>query len=154
MRRDGLVATLTPALSVGAYGSGDVMGAPMEIPEGVLDTKGLAILRTVVVLDKANQKAAVDLLIFDADPGNVGADNAALDLSATQLDMLIGRISVATGDYTTLKTATNAEATKLLEMLLPAKVKSKAFWVVCVSRGTPTYGSAVALTLKFSMERL
>lgn len=153
-KSDGLVATVTPTISTSIYASGDVVGAPVEIADAVLSTKGIAILRTLVVLDKSNQKSAIDILLFNQNPGSVGSDNAALDLSSAQLDMLIGRISVAAAEYTTLKAATNAEATKLLEMLIPAKTKSTSIWVLVVSRGTPTYTTTTALSLKFIMERL
>lgn len=153
-KSDGLVAVLTPTISTSAYAAGDVVGAPLEIVGAAQNTKGLAILRTAVVLDKSNQKVALDILFFDQDPGSVGADNAALTLSSTQLDMLVGRLSVAAGDYTTLTAATNAEATKLLELMLPTKAKSTSLWVLVVSRGTPTYATTSSLSLKLIMERL
>lgn len=156
IRRDALIANLIPVLSAGAYASGDLLGAgALKISGAVIDTKGLSILRTVVITDKSNQKQAIDLLFFNEDPGNVGTDNAAVDISSAVLASgFIGRVSVATGDYTTVKSATNAEATKNLEMLLAAKTKSVDIWIVPVIRGAATYVGASDLTIKPILERL
>lgn len=149
---DGLVASLIPTLDTSAYASGDVLFAPTKIENGTLNTKGLAFLRTLVVLDSANQKVAMDLLFFDRDPGSLGALNAALDISATQLGYLIGMLNVAAVDYTTLKAATNAAAVKGPNLLLPAKQGSKDFWVAGVARGSATF-LATSLELKAVLER-
>jgi hypothetical protein len=151
---DGLVANIVPVLSTSIYASGDVMGAPIEVENVAQNTKGLAYLRSLVVLDAANQKAAMDILLFDRDPGNIGADNAALSLTTAQLDYIIGVVSVAAADFSTLKAATNAVALKQPNLLIPTAVKSKSIWAVFVSRGSPTYASVSDLTVKAVMERL
>jgi hypothetical protein len=153
-RAPGAVITISPTLDAGAYASGDVLFASTKLENVALDTKGLANLRTLVVLDLANQKQAIDFYFFSQDPGSVGAANSAFDLSNTQIANCIGRYSVASADYITAKSGTNAEATKLLEMLLATAASSKDVWVVGVCRsGTPTYGAA-GLKVKFILEQL
>lgn len=150
--RDGKIVSLTPTLDAGAYASGDVLFTPVELADVVLDTKGLAYLKTLIVQDMADQKQAIDLLFFQEDPGNIGAANAALAMSDAEFASFIGRVSIATGDY--VSGNANAEATKFLEMLLAAQTKKRSIWVAGVCRsGTPTYG-ANGLTFKFIVERL
>lgn len=150
-RRDGLQITLTPTLDAGAYTSGDVLFVPVELEDVALDTKGLATLRTLVVLDKADQKQDIDLLFFSEDPGNIGAANAALAMSDAEAAFLIGHIRIAAADY--ISGNANAYATKLMEFVAQAKQKKTSLWVAGVCRGgTPTYG-ADGLTFKMLWER-
>lgn len=152
-RRDGALLTVTPTLDTNAYASGDVLFTPVEMTNVVLDTKGLAVLRTLTLLDKSNNKQAIDLLFFNDNPGDVGAANAAFAMTDTQFNSFIGRVSIATGDYVTATTGANADVTKLIEMLLAAKAASKSIWVVGVVRsGTPTYANG-DLILKLLVER-
>lgn len=149
---DGLVANVAPTLDTSAYATGDVLFAANRIQNATLNTQGMAVLRGLVVIDTANQKAAIDLLIFNQDPGSLGALNAALDISTTQLGYLIGMLSVASADYSTLKVATNAVACKLPNLMLQALKGSKDVWVAGVSRGAPTY-AADSLLIKAILER-
>jgi hypothetical protein len=150
---DGVSIAITPAVDTAIYASGDLLFAPTKLQDATQNTKGLAILRTLVLLDSDNQKPAMDLLFFDSDPGSLGALNAALDMPAAALAKLIAILNVATGDWTTLKTSTNAIGIKTPTLMLPAAQKSKDFWVAGVSRGTPTYTAATSLTMKAILER-
>jgi hypothetical protein len=152
MRRDGLQTTLTPTLDAGAYASGDVLFVPVQMNKITLETKGLATLRTLIVQDMANQKQDIDLLFFSADPGDIGAANAALDMSDAEFVDFIGHVRIATTDY--VSGSANAYATKQLELLMQAKQAKQDLWVAGVCRsGTPTYGAS-GLTFKLLWERL
>lgn len=153
IRRDGVVVSITPTVDTSAYSSGDVISTVQTISEAALDTKGLSVLRTVLVTDLSNQKSALDLLIFNQAPGAMGADNTALDISTTQLGYMVARVSIPAANYNTLKSATNAEAMLNTEVLLPTFRGSRNLYMQIVSRGTPTYASATALTIKLIMER-
>ncbi len=150
---DGLVIDLNPVVDTAAYATGDVLFAPVEMPKAVLNTKGLAKLNTLMVLDAANQKSQIDLLIFDRDPGSLGVLNAALDISTLQLSYLVAFIPVAAADYVTLKANTNAVAILKPVLMLPAMALSKSFWLAGVSRGSPDYVAATDLRIKLMLER-
>lgn len=154
IRRDGAVISITPVLDTNAYSSGDVLFVPTSVSEAVLDTKGVSNLRTLVLIDKANQKQAIDLLFFNQDPGSIGAANAALAVTDAQLAAyFIGRVPLAAVDYVTAQSSENAEITKLLEMLIVAAQGKKAIWVAGVCRsGTPTYAVS-DIVLKLILER-
>lgn len=150
--RDGALLTLTPTLDAGAYASGDVLFVPTKLQEVVVDTKGLAKLRTLFVLDGADQKQDIDLLFFSRDPGDIGAANAALSMSDAEAAFLLGHVRIAAADY--VSGNANAYATKALDLLLGCEQRSADLWVAGVCRGgTPTYGVA-GLTFKLSWERI
>ena len=136
------------------YSSGDVLGSLNTISDAVAEGKSSCKLDSLVVLDAANQKSAIDLVFFNEAPTtSFGADNDPYALNDSDLSKLIGRITVGGSDYVSSST-TNAEATlRNLELTLQAIAQSKALYVVAVSRGTPTYGSATDLTLKFGLEQ-
>lgn len=150
---DGVVIDLNPPVDTAIYASGDLLFAPIEMPNSVLNTKGVSHLRSLLILDAANQKSAMDLLIFDRDPGSLGALNAAVDVSETQLSYLVALFSVASADYATVKATTNAAASKVPNLFLPAKQNSKSFWLAGISRGTPDYVAATDLRIKLILER-
>lgn len=151
--RDGISISVVPPVDTGIYASGDLLFAPIKLQNATLNTKGLAFLRTLLILDSANQKSAMDLLFFESDPGSLAALNAALDMPAAALALLIGTLTVASADYITLKASTNAAGLKLPSMMLPAAKGSRDFWLAGVSRGTPTYATAADLTIKAILER-
>lgn len=150
------VVTVTPAAAsfVTQYSSGDVIGAVNEIPLASVSS-GLAIkLDTVVVLDKANQKASLDLVFFNENPAtSIGTDNNAYALDDTDLTKVVGRFSITGSDYVSSST-TNAEVTyRNVGLTLGLKAKSKSLWMAVISRGTPTYGSASDLIVKLALEQ-
>ena len=149
---DGLVADIVPTLDTGGYSTGDLLFAANQIDKATLNTKGLSYLRSLLVIDTANQKSALDLLIFDRDPGSLGTLNNAIDISTAQLGYLVAKIGVAAADYVTLKASTNAVAQYTPNILLPAKVQARDFWVAGISRGSPTY-AASSLTFRMVLER-
>lgn len=150
------IISVTPDLASFAtpYSSGDVLGAVNTIAGAVNDSKGVAKLDTIIVLDKANQKSDIDLVFFDSAPDNsIGADNAAYALNDADLSKVVGRVSVAAANYVSSST-TNAEATiKDVELSMQSIAGSEALYVAVISRGTPTYGSASDLIIKLCFEQ-
>lgn len=153
LMRDGALITIIPAISAAIYADGDVLFVPKQLTDVARDTKGLATLRTLLVLDKADQKQAIDLLFFSRDPGDIGAANAPLAMSDAEAEFLLAHVRIAAGDY--VSGNANAYATKQLELLMGCEQAKTDLWVAGVVRsGTPTYGSVDNLTFKFLWERL
>lgn len=152
IKRDGAVFLVNPGATATAYTSGYQLGTLQKLSNVVLDTKGIAFLRTLVVLDKAIQKKACDILFFNS-VVTLAADNAAFTLSDADLESFIGMVSVADADYVTLEASNNAVAVKQIEMLLPAAQGVKDIWMAVISRGTPTY-TANCLKIKAIVERI
>lgn len=158
-----VVKLMTPNLASFAtpYSSGDVLGSVLEIKNAVAGGGCCAILESLVVIDLANQKSAIDIVFFTDNPANsIGADNAAYALNDADASKIAGRFSVAAADYVSSST-TNAEATEraiglLLQAgpvtpLAGAQNKNTSLFMAVISRGTPTYGSASDLMIKVGL---
>jgi hypothetical protein len=147
--RDVWVSTITPAVSVApAYTAGDAVGGK-QILLSVFPTPGrTAQLQQVHVLDKGNQKAAFDLLIFDSDPTAATiTDNAAFVASTTNLNV-VARIPFLAADYATV--GTSAYATKSnLNIEVFSSTESSLF-AAMVTSGTPTYVSVSDIQIKYA----
>lgn len=135
------VIKLNPSISTSAYSAGYTVGAIQTLANAVT-SNGTAILESLVLLDKSNQKAAMDIFIFDANPTNATTtDHAAFAFSTDDLKV-IARVSVASTDYATV----NSEAVAVKSGLgIALKAASgTSLYAVAVTSGTPTY-SATAL---------
>jgi hypothetical protein len=137
------IAKITGAqvgVSGAAYASGDVLGDQSPIAVSVMRiNNGTAVLQSVVIGDLSNQSAALDLLIFDANPsGSTFTDNSPVDIADADLPKLIGTVSVAAADYVAFA---DSSAAVLKGIALPIKANGayNTVWVVPVTRGTPTY---------------
>lgn len=149
LRSSSKIITISPTVDTSAYSSGDVISTVQTITDAVLSTKGTAILQSLAILDKSNQKAAIDLVFFNEAPENsIGADNAAYGLNDADISKVIGRISVAAGDYVSSGT-NNAEATvKAIGLLLQSIAGSKNLYMAIIARGAATYEAASNLIIK------
>lgn len=145
--------TVNLTTSAGIYAAGDVIDSVKTLTDAVLDPKGTALLHSLVLIDKINQKVSLDLLFFDTAP-TVGADNAAAAITDAHMAYCIGRVSIVNSEYVTVDGSNlNAEVTKTgLALLLQSTAGKKDLYMVAVSRGTPTYGSAaVNLVVKLGL---
>lgn len=151
-----IIKAVTPNLASFAtpYSSGDVLGSLNTIAAAVSNQGGPCKLKSLVVLDAANQKQAIDLIFLnDVPASSFGADNAAYALADSDLSKVLGRISVLTTDYVSSST-NNAEATlRNLELLFQAIAGSKNIYMIAVVRGAATYGSATDLIIKLGLEQ-
>lgn len=151
------IFTVTPTLDTSAYASGDRLGSIVRLADMFGPSQGAAKLSSLVVLDKATQSQSLDLILFSQLPTIASADNAAIDISDTEAEKIVGEVSVITTDYKA--TASNSTATiKGIDLLVQA-VQSNAnergrdLWFLLVCRsGTPTYAAnSLVLQLKFEI---
>lgn len=142
--------------SAPAYSSGDQIGAVTPIENAYVDGVGLN-LGSLTLIDKGDQKSAIDILFFSDEPVVSSADNAPVDISSAELEKCLGVISILSSDYKTIKASTNAVATKTnIELSLKNKRistnNSQTLWVLLVSRGSPNWTAGANLLLKLGME--
>jgi hypothetical protein len=147
----GALIEVTPTVDTSAYGSGDHVG-DLQTLSGVNADGGQAcFLRTLVVVDKAKQKAALSVLFFDESQTIASSDNGALDITdAEMVDKCIGYVAVAAADYKDLN-ANSVATVKDVGLMLKPKKDGKLYAIV-LSGGTPTYGSASDLCFKYQFE--
>jgi len=136
---------IAPTLDTNAYADGDVLGTanPYQIMMPTYRGGG-ALLQSLVVRDKANQKIGIDFLFFKALPTGTYTNNAAFAIATADKDRYAGRFSIVAGDYTTLNSAF-AEATKDAIGKALSYTPSETFgllYVIPVIRGAGTYAAA------------
>jgi hypothetical protein len=132
-----------------AYTSGDAVGAKRTLANAVTVAGGTAILESIMILDRANQKSDLEILIFDSDPsGATITDNAAFVYSTDDLKV-IARIPVSAADYVTLNSKAVA-CLKGLGVVLKANGGTSLYAAV-VAVGTPTFAATTDLQVIFGL---
>lgn len=140
--------TLTPTLDTNAYADGDQVST-LQTLSRILPPRVGGEIKLVTVLDKANQKVALDLFFFKA-AVTVAADNAAFTISDADMDHCLGVINVLAADYDAVST-TNGLATVAVNFPIVFSTANDVIYVAIVSRGAPTY-AASSLTIAFVSE--
>lgn len=132
---------VTPTLDTSAYASGDVLFVSTVCTSLMRVNDGLALLKSVQVIDKGDQGAAFDLYFFSSNV-TTGAVNGAPSISDADLATCLGYVSIATGDYKDLGGARIATK-NVLDMMLKAASGTKNIYIAGVNgSGTPTYAAS------------
>lgn len=139
--------TLDPEDS--ALDAGDVAIEITEIPNVLRDRGQCATLRSLMLIDPADQGAALDLYFFRT-AVTFGTLDAAPSISDADCLEFLGKVVVATGDYADLGGARVAHKTAL-DFILKGGDNSASIFVAATCVGTPTYGASL-LTLKLGVE--
>jgi hypothetical protein len=129
------------------YSSGDALGFPFLIADTVSFPKEAVFLQSISLVDTSKQSASVELVLFNHQ-FTPTADNAAF--AATDADM--AKYCLRVIPFSTYYSyAENSIAT---EPALNIAVGRLPLWGQLVSKGTPTYLSVSALTLRlvFAMQ--
>jgi len=138
--KDTTAVSTTPA-----YTAGDAVGAKRTLANAVRVSGGSGIIDSIVLLDRANQKSGMELLLFDADPTNATiTDNAAFVYSTDDLKV-IARITINATDYVTL----NSKAIACLRGLgIAFKTNATtSLFAALVTTGTPTFAATTDVQL-------
>lgn len=145
----GFTAVVAPTVTVStspAYTAGDCVGGKLTL-SGIVRTPGTALLQSLFMVDTSNQKAALELIIFNADPSaTTFTDNGALSINAADVSKIVRRISIATTDYVTIDTKAFADISPGGKVLTPSS--GTDMYACLVAVGTPTYAATTALALK------
>lgn len=138
-----VIYTVTPTITAGAYTGGDVIGGLIEIE--IKGAGGGGTLRRLVIADDADQKAAMTVYLFTAEPSAI-ADNAAFAPTIADLQKLVGVVPVAAGDYTTI----NSNAYGIVDDLgIDFFVTGGTLYAYAVLTSNTTYAAATDLTFRF-----
>ena len=151
VQSDGTVTVVSPTLDTAAYGAGDLVGGKLTLTD-ILPAGGapVSMLVSAVVVDQANQKAALDLVFWKSDPsGTTFTDQAALDVADADNKKIAGVVSVLATDYVSF--ADNAIATVKTSLPLFSSNGSRTLYMAVVSRGTPTYATATDMQITLTV---
>lgn len=143
--KDTTAVSTTPA-----YTAGDAVGAKRTIAGALRTSNGSGILESITILDRANQKAAMELFIFDSNPAAATiTDNAAFVFSTDDLKVL-AHVTIAATDYITVNSKAVATI-KGLGITLKGADASTSLYAALVAVGTPTYAATTDLQLIYGI---
>lgn len=147
------VVSVTPTITAGTYNATtkNSVGGKQTLAGAVPYSGVAAVLQSVTVIDKANQKAPLTILLFDSDPtGGTYTDNGQVNLS-TDVAKVIRKVNVTAGDYETIDNSGTdyavADLAPIAKLVKPASGTS--FYAVLVTTGAPVYASTSDLTIRF-----
>jgi hypothetical protein len=118
-----------------------VIAATQVITNAMRDIDKGAWLHSLMVIDKDDQGAALDIYILDADVA-VGTENAAPNISDANAASILTKIPVATTDYYDLGGVRVAELHGLDRAVRPIVGTRDLAIAVVNGTGTPTYTAA------------
>lgn len=105
---------------------------------------GSGVIRCVTVIDKDQEMAALDLVLFDQTIAGTVTDNNPFDPDDATLANVIGWVAIAaTTDYKDFND--NAVAFKQVE--IPYVCNATSLFGALVARGTPTYTATTDITV-------
>lgn len=140
----------TPTITAGAYTTGKALGGLLTFT-GV-SAGGTGLIRSVSLTDKANQKIAIDILLFNQS-FTATADGSTIAISAADLVNMVGVISLAAGDYISAAASTNAIATKY-NINLACNSSDNNLYGQLVIRGSATYASTSDIKVNIAVDAL
>lgn len=140
----------TPTVTASsAYSSGNCVGTSQTLTNACRTSGGAVTLAGIVITDKANQKAALTILILDAAPGGTYTDKSSPTL-ATDLGKVVAHVTVAASDYVTVGSDSKAVASLAnLNRVCINNESGRNLYAVVLATGTPTYASTSDLTFKY-----
>jgi hypothetical protein len=148
----GKIVAVTPGISTTAYSIGDNVGGKITLASSVRTVGNLALLVSLLVVDKSNIKPALELLFFNADPTAATlTDNAAISLS-TDVSKICGRLSVASTDYVTVGGVAVANLSSVMK-LMQADMSTVNLYAAAMAPAAITFAGNSDLILTFGFDR-
>src|SRR5262245_17466065 len=98
------IREIAPTITSGvtAYSAGDAIGGKLQLTQTTKAIKSVVILDSLLVRDANNQKAALELIVFDSDPTAATITDNTAFAWVTDFSKVIARIAVGTTDYVTI----------------------------------------------------
>lgn len=144
--------SVTPTITLNAYTAGDVVGGLITFA-GAGGSGGGGKLRSVMVVDDADQKEPYTLYFFDELPSTI-ANDAAFAPTVADLKKLVATVLVEASDYTTL----NSNAFALLgdheDAAMDVAFVGLNLYMYAVAGDTPDYAAATDLTFTIVVEKV
>jgi len=141
---------VTLSLDTNAYHANDVLAATQEVAAAVRVNAGKALLTSIILNDKDDQKVALDLVLLRTNVA-LGTENAAPSIADNDADEVLGIVSVAAADWIDLG-GTAVATIRNIGLLVEAGAASTSIYLAAITRGTPTH-TASGITLKLGLLR-
>lgn len=140
---------VTQTTNASAYEAGDAVGGKITITSAMRTSGGTGVLQSIHLIDKGNQKAAMELLIFDSDPTAATITDDTAFVYSTDISKQIARIPIAASDYVTLNSIATASLGGLSRIVKASG--SANLYAALVTTGTPTYISTSDIIITFGI---
>jgi len=144
-----MIITIQQTVTVGTYAPGNAVGGKIALP-GLCapDPNTKAAITDVVLLDKAAQAVAYDLLLFDADLAGTVTDKTAYAVAAADLSKSLGHLSLSG----LISLGANGGIITLRNIYKRLTIPTGGAWAVLVARGAPTFASTSDILLRITTE--
>lgn len=140
---------VTQTTNASAYEAGDAVGGKITITSAMRVSGGTGVLQSIQVIDKGNQKVALELLIFDSDPTAATITDDTAFVYSTDISKQIARIPIAASDYVTLNSIATASIGGLSRIIKASG--SANLYAALITTGTPTYISTSDIIITFGI---
>lgn len=136
------------------YAAGDQLGIELSFSNVLLDDMGGGIVKSAILTDLSTNAAAIDLILFSANPSIASSDNnEALDITDSDLVNVCGKFHFSTGSY--IQLADNEIAISSdIDQAFYLSSTDRTLYGVCISGGTPTYSSTSDLKVLLQIENV
>lgn len=147
------VVAVTPTVTASsAYSSGNVVGGVMTFRVFRGGSGRSGVLTGLELLDRANQKQAMTVLIFSRLPVGTYTDKTAFSFNSTDANYLIRSVSIATTDYVTCGSYAVADVAAIGKVVMNDESQATGdmpyLYAVMMTTGTPTWGAVSDVTVK------
>lgn len=137
----------TPTITAGAYSAGDNIAGTLSWANAARTSGGALTIQTIMVSDLNKQNVDLDLIFFPASVTAV-ADNAAQDLSDSDLATALGHVHIYSTDYLSLNDSSMAT---VRNVGIAGTLAATTLYALFSTAGTPTYASTADLTIKLGI---
>lgn len=146
---DTVTVDITLSLDTNAYHAGDVLAATQEVANAAR-ANGLGTeLVSMIVRDKDDQAAAAMTFYFFNANTTLGTENSAPDIDDTEIDTLVGMITIPASAWVDMGASKVAEMSNVGLLMHPA-AGATSLYMAATTAGTPTQGaSGITVTLQF-----
>jgi hypothetical protein len=148
-----MVVTITPTLAAEAHSAGDLLFDSTEIAEAVRANGGTAIVQSIFIADKGDQKPAMTLMFANAET-DFGAPGGVPDPDDTDILTGIGQVVVSADDYVDWgANSTQQVPSSKLGFLVKAGAATTSIYLAAMATGTPTPASTSDLQITIGLLR-
>lgn len=144
------VLEVAPTLDTSQYADGDVLSDTTEISNAVSVPAGASLIHSITILDKDDQGGALDVVLLRSNV-SLGTKNAAVSISDSNAEEILGIVSVEADDY---KDLVNSQVVtkEMVGIVVEAGVDETSIFVALISRDTKIY-SASGLVVKLGIAK-
>jgi hypothetical protein len=137
-------AAAIPAVQAAAYASGNTIGGLFTLTNAMRLNAGSALLQHVAVTFKSLQTAAIEMLVFNANPAtSTFTDKAAVSITDADLPKLVA--CVAFDKVTAVAATRTLYEAKALAQAIKVDAASRDLYAVLVARAAITFGTTTDL---------